>query len=126
MFMRPGSGQAILDISSKDTSSITNSVAVSIDHKFVTDRDDPMGYSGLDMCSYRELSVPPPMYLVDLILEVKCIHHLRDNYGYSETFPVLAQVGYRCMHKFQPHWQFRNKAGSSTRFPSSRIVVVSL
>lgn len=42
--MRSGSGQAILDISSKDTSSITNSVAVSIDHKFVTDRDDPMGY----------------------------------------------------------------------------------
>ena len=69
--MRPGSGQAILDISSQDTSWITNSVPVSIDHEFVTDRDDPMGYliiSGLDMCSYREVSVPPPVYFVDLDL----------------------------------------------------------
>lgn len=79
MFIRPGSGKAILDISSNDTSSIANSVPVSIDHEFVTDRDDPMGYLRVRYVLIRgELSVPP-VYLVDLILEVKCIHNLRDN-----------------------------------------------
>ncbi|KGO75526.1 hypothetical protein PITC_082330 [Penicillium italicum] len=30
------------------------------------------------------------------------------------------------MDKLQPHWQFRNKEGFSTRFPLSRISFVSL
>lgn len=84
MFIRPGSGQAILDISSNDTSSIANSIlrtpypCRSIMNLSLTGMILWVT-SGLDMCSYRgELSVPP-VYLVDLILEVKCIHNLRDN-----------------------------------------------